>query len=1091
MARDLLAFEEEPVDLLAEPVESIVEPPSDIAPVDLLAEQAPVDLLSEPVDVLAEPTFQGPEPGFVGALDLNLIEAGRILSRSVETGDPVKMLQSVGDAMRMVGRSAKTGLVGNIVKLTTGTAERERLREEESFKRAVTTDLVDELDELERLGKEGSDEYLKLDAEFQRVLGKSGGELLKEGIPEFSFSAFVEAVRTDPGAVAAGFVNVAAQDPELLLTPIGAQRAALLASLKTAKSSKAVQRTAILTAGAAGAGVTGAATVGAISTAEQLVETGEVDFGQVTKEAAIAGVISAPLGMLFSLRIVSRSIARRSGVPEEVITSNLKNEMKGGASLDDALDNVGASFQTSARLFEDAIPPRTATLPGIKSINRFLEESDKILKRQAGGVTIATVAGTAAVAGGAALGVKETGDIEGALTGAAVGAAVALSPLLVGKIASNTRKVIKNITKPDESIRINNFADKAEGAMAAGQRATTQFKTAIERAVPSAERREAISFFLEGDRSIKLNAAELKIADQVRKYFKDFGELGQKENVLDGLLDNYVPHLWRQGKKSKSEIIQALSKPAGKGTPFTKERIIPTLREGLDLGFDPITLDVARLAKVYGDSLNRAIANKQMIKAIKNETSPEGINLILPADKAPRDYKFINHPQLAGQKIHPDIEPSMKFLFDASDPGQIFRGILAVNFASKRMLVSTSFFHANALAESAIFAGTLPRPKKLRAGAKSKDVKLKAGEVDLLSIRSQAAVLSAREGRNVPIKMLLEGKAGDAVDYALRNGLMIGVIEDVGTDIFYATLKDAQTVANKIPVLGKVPATAVKIFEKANRIVDNIMWDRMHTGFKLSVFMKEFELELIRSAKRTRKNPEKFPLEDPNVIAADIAEFTNDAFGGQNWRKMVENVDSKFFRGLAQEVLSPSGRRHLQIGLFAPDWTISNIRILGKAIPGVAKNKRISKLHQRYFARGAVFFAIIGEGLNQMYSGKHLWENEDPGRVDLGDGRTMGISKQFVEPFHWAVDPVSTLRNKLGTIPKWGMEQFLGVKFVTKRGGPRMFPADATFIESIGPRIQHTSSKFVPIWMQQAALQEEDALGGLLGHTIYGKKEGE
>ena len=521
-------------------------------------------------------------------------------------------------------------------------------------------------------------------------------------------------------------------------------------------------------------------------------------------------------------------------------------------------------------------------------------------------------------------------------------------------------------------------------------------------------------------------------------------------------------------------------------TMHSKQRTIPTLREGIEAGLVPATLDIAEMVKMYGDALHRAIANKQMIKALRNEISPDGDALILAADKAPSSYKSIDHKQLAGVKVHPDIEPSMRFLFDATDPSSVMRGILAVNFAAKRGLVSMSFFHANALEESKLFAGILPKFGLYSAKAKVGRFRRKtltAKEKATLSPREQELVLNARKTKNVPLRMLMEGKAGDTIDIALKGGLKIGVIEDVGTDMFYAALKDAQVVADNI--VPKIGGMTVKTYEKVNRVVDNIMWDRIATGGKLGVFSKEFEKELIRSAKRHKRNPNKYPLDSPEVIAADIAEYVNDAFGGLNWRRIAESVGNYWGRNISLEALSPTGRKFMQVALFAPDWTIANIRVLAKAIPGVARNKRIARLHQKYALRGAAFFGIVGNGINYMMSGHFMWDNDDWTYVDMGDGRKMTFSKQFVEPFHWASPKFgATAINKGGILPKWGLEQLMGVEYLHPSYSPPME-------EGLGPRLAHTGKKFTPIFMQQIADQGVSGLAGFLGHPIYGKKEDE
>ena len=47
------------------------------------------------------------------------------------------------------------------------------------------------------------------------------------------------------------------------------------------------------------------------------------------------------------------------------------------------------------------------------------------------------------------------------------------------------------------------------------------------------------------------------------------------------------------------------------------------------------------------------------------------IPLIAKSGVAPKDYGFINHPQLRGDMVHPDIMPDLKFIFAQTEVGPI------------------------------------------------------------------------------------------------------------------------------------------------------------------------------------------------------------------------------------------------------------------------------------------------------------------------------------------------------------------------------------------------------------------------------------
>ena len=108
-------------------------------------------------------------------------------------------------------------------------------------------------------------------------------------------------------------------------------------------------------------------------------------------------------------------------------------------------------------------------------------------------------------------------------------------------------------------------------------------------------------------------------------------------------------------------------------------------------------------------------------------------------------------------------------------------------------------------------------------------------------------------------------------------------------------------------------------------------------------------------------------------------------------------------------MFQPGSRGYMQLLMFAPDWTISNLRIIGKSLPAFEANSDARRMYGYYFAKAAIIFGVVGNALNYMFSGKSVLENKDPTRIDLGNGDVLTFSKQLMEPFHWITDPQKQL----------------------------------------------------------------------------------
>jgi hypothetical protein len=1061
-------------------------------------------------------------------------------------------VENLDDPMRTIKQES---LPANLIKWLTGKtgealqAERKKYRLDPNVA-AINT----ELGVLEDADKIDTPEYAALMSELEAV--EADLESADED-PKFSFATVKQAFNRDPGAFFAEFANTVAKAPELLTTPIGWRIAATrtgAALTRMGITTKAVA-TGEVAAGAAGTAAAGAAVTGAISAGEQLGEAGEItDPEAVALDAELGAAASVLLvGAFKGIGAAAKAVTGAKPVtkvpkfetePVEPLVGPVRTLHARGSDalakeievLERVVADDIAAAEHGARISAHQqvelgldVAKRIEQEAGFRQIKE-LARAQKFVdhrpfdtpmqkafkdalwtRRHAGKADPKVLATTAFIGLGAVVG---AGGADDPLLGAAVGVGATVGMILAGRTLRVLGKGVINsykfVTKPDNRIRIDDLTNMHEADNSTHYRSTWQYKEAVKVDVPKPKQREAIAHWLEGDKTQKLSASEQITAKQIRGMFDEVARVAEKEGVLESYLDNYVPHFWRQKGQSKSEIMQILSDQLGATggmgtkTVHARQRVIPTLKAGIDAGLEPVTLDIAEIFKMYSDSVYRAIRNKQLAQALRKEIAPDGNPLVMrsgsrpltakegsaaarniaiaqaklkriearvaagktgnlekaregvrraeqSAQPAPQGYVSLNHPQFSGEKVHPDIAPSLNFIYHSTDPNVIMRGVLALNFAMKRSLVSMSFFHANALMESMVYAGVSPH-------------------------------------KIVPaLHQLAHGKAGDMVDEALRAGLKIGVIEDVGSDVFYAALKDIQSIADDIlPVVG---GAAVKGVEKLNRVVDDIMWDKIATGGKLAVFANEMEKALLNNAAKHAKDPKKFPLIPREQLAAEVAEYTNDAFGGLNWRRIAEGTKSKLGRDIAMAAFNPNARKWLQLGLFAPDWTIANVRVLLKAIPGVAKNKRITRMHQYYAARGALFFATAGSAINILYTGKPIWENEDPTMVDMGDGRRMTFSKQFVEPFHWVDSPGKTFINKGGILPKTAIELAKGIEYFSGRSSdPPLYADDATFWEKSYANAGLVGKKFVPIFAQQVADQGVSGMAGFLGHPIYGEK---
>lgn len=707
-------------------------------------------------------------------------------------------------------------------------------------------------------------------------------------------------------------------------------------------------------------------------------------------------------------------------------------------------------------------------------------------KEQQGSATTDLLKRLAAVGLGAAAGayLNQDSPIKGALIGAGLG--------LIGANIRPKAAVasIRNALNTSPMIKIDDLRKATEIARERANRVMQQVRGRIETQVPSTAGRERVSDFLEGKPG-KLFPNEVAAAKDAREWFNLMHKYASDAGVIKTFEQDYVTRIYKQ---KGADFLEQLLRSGGTGsgsstrTPFALTRKL-TDEQAKTLGLEPVTRDISSIMEVYGDSVIRAVENKKFIETLKVQRGPTegsriGPKLVMSseASNVPSNYVTIDHPQMYGLRVHPDIAPDLKQVFDTNNPNVLIRGMESINTLQKRMAVSTSLFHAKALEDAMLGASNV----------------LKAPVLVAKSI-GQAA-LPRVFGENTMITQLKNGGVGDLVDTAIQGGLKFSYehgtpsIHEL-TAGFYEGLSLLQNTLDKyvMPGAGKY---SVGYFAKMNHAFDNFMWGRLHTGMKLMIFADKFAQLQMNNPKLTR------------IQAAEAAaSFANTTFGGINWGRLAMDMGSRWGREIIGALTGPSGRRMLRLALFAPDWTYSTTASFVKAFSslpsdiksqgllgppkGLLSPATLGDLHRQYTVRSAFWYLTIAGAINYYLSGHYLDENKDPTRIDMGDGRTMQWSKHSMEPVHWLTMPTQQGLNKLGLFPKEGLNLLFGTEYLHPR-------TNRDNSVSMGPKMRinpfgHVAKQFLPIGVNQA-IDSGDSGGGMssvvagfMGAPIYGK----
>jgi hypothetical protein len=206
------------------------------------------------------------------------------------------------------------------------------------------------------------------------------------------------------------------------------------------------------------------------------------------------------------------------------------------------------------------------------------------------------------------------------------------------------------------------------------------------------------------------------------------------------------------------------------------------------------------------------------------------------------------------------------------------------------------------------------------------------------------------------------------------------------------------------------------------------LFDSFGAGLKAKAFLIEYRNQL-------KKNPG----EDPNVLAARVANLINDDFGGLHLGRMGRN---------------PTAQHIFRILFLAPDWTESNFRTLTKAMGFVVQDnlfkpqklgKTDRRLYQAFWAKALIKGMAATVFLNFISAGGDPERFLDNYRraVEAGNMRVLDIDVtwlwkalggkgkkrkyfsligHFRDPIKWLRYPLKSVRHKLAVAPSTGLE---------------------------------------------------------------------
>lgn len=584
-----------------------------------------------------------------------------------------------------------------------------------------------------------------------------------------------------------------------------------------------------------------------------------------------------------------------------------------------------------------------------------------------------------------------------------------------------------------------------------------------EKSVPSKREREDVGAVVEGIGNVRIkgddvNAAMSRLSPEGKRLVKQYrlrneydrqklNEYGKDLSKGEYLnyLEDYLAHFW----VDHPQRLRSFASKFVSESPNTKQRTLPTLKEGLEAGLTPLSQDVALLHRTHADLNWQIVTAKRFAKDLGDLKGADGQALLRPSTEAPAGWKSIDNNIIHRQygkpmAVHPDLYPAARQILERPVAGKFLKIYDAINNFAKGINFAGSLFHDVTLRLHGIEnMGRWWNPARGMA---------MIAERNPLTGKREVFQRPASVGKQL---MGEESFIRDAIGHGLTFGhsttdsAWFGPADKLGSPAWLA----AKTRA--VPGLGKVMAGVDALSTKRGKA----LWDYAHNGLKAVVYN-----DLVGEALSNPKNAAKM-----DQVKETIARHVNDTFGGQEWA-------SKFW-------LSPDARKNLSRVMLAPDWTISTLR----TVTGAAEGKQAAGMRGRYWLATAITLGaahsamqgIINAALGNKEKGDHMWpwQNEKGHQLDIDvtplmrslpghdpDDKTrryITLGKNVREILGWFSDPLKTIKSKASP------PMAAAVDFATDEVAADMQKDQGkSFVETLPQRVGVAAGHFRPFSFQ-------------------------
>jgi hypothetical protein len=513
---------------------------------------------------------------------------------------------------------------------------------------------------------------------------------------------------------------------------------------------------------------------------------------------------------------------------------------------------------------------------------------------------------------------------------------------------------------------------------------------------------------------------------------KQVRELGTGK--LDQVIENYFPHIWKDPAKAETFLGKWFSKRPLEGSKsFLKHRTIPTIKEGVEKGLEPVSYNPVDLTLLKIREMDKYIMAHKTLNELKGQglvkfsrgmkPEPDWIKI---DDKISTVFSKNEKGELVlrgNYWAQPDVA---RLINNYLSPGLrnkvIFRSLLNAGNVLNRMQLGMSAFHLGFTSFDAMTSKVALATKQLAAG----DIKNAAKSFAEYPV---AAFTTALKGNKYLHEWYTRGEGAEigAVMDALQAGGARAKI-----DSFYQTriregavdafkqAKQELTDKNYAQGLGYAGKAIVKAIASIPEALPRVIMEEVVPRQKLGVAASMMKWEMERNPNMTH--------EEMRAVAAKVWDSVDNrlgqlAYDNLFWNKTLKDALMLSVRSVGWNLGTwrEIGGGVIDTTKFAKDVAKMGIdKARGKAIESPEFTHRMSyiiALPLTVGISGAVMqYLATGQGPQSL---KDYFFPQIGGLDDKGNPERVSLPSYMKDVYHFMKKPGETITNKLH--PLWAL----------------------------------------------------------------------